>query len=156
MEYKPYSPCESHIKWLSLLCPNEITVGVTTKNLKRNGISYNCNCSICSIYFKWSKSLISNIQNSARFSVVYFDDWLTLIYKFMTEINLCGVGDSELVKRVHRFVWRNQYSLPVSIRTDNRILVIMVLEDGDFRFSQFYYIWTSLYYFFYCHVLNQR
>ena len=54
----------------------------------------------------------------------------------MTEINLCGVVDSELVKRVHRFVWRNQYSLPVSIRTDNYILVIMVLEDGDFRFSQ--------------------
>lgn len=54
----------------------------------------------------------------------------------MKELNLCGVVDSELVKKVRRFAYNNQVSLPVSIRSNNPILVMMVLEDGDFRFSR--------------------
>ena len=54
----------------------------------------------------------------------------------MKELNLCGVSDSELVERVRRFAYNNQGSLPVSIRSNNHKLVMMVLEDGDFRFNK--------------------
>ena len=54
----------------------------------------------------------------------------------MKELNLCSVSDSELVERVRRFAYNNQGSLPVSIRSNNHKLVMMVLEDGDFRFSR--------------------
>ena len=41
----------------------------------------------------------------------------------MRELNLCNVSDSELIKKVYRFVYNNHK------------LVMMVLEDGDFRFK---------------------
>ena len=53
----------------------------------------------------------------------------------MRELNLCNVSDSELIKKVYRFVYNNQYSLPVCIRSNNHKLVMMVLEEGDFRFN---------------------
>lgn len=53
----------------------------------------------------------------------------------MRELNLCNVNDSELIKKVHRFVYNNQYSLPVCIRSNNHMLVMVVLEEGDFRFK---------------------
>jgi len=53
----------------------------------------------------------------------------------MREINLSSVSDSELIKRVRRFAYNNQGSLPVSIRSNNHKLVMMVLEEGDFRFK---------------------
>ena len=41
---------------------------------------------------------------------------------------------SDSVERVKRFVYNNQYSLPVFIKSNNHKLVMMVLEEGDFRF----------------------
>lgn len=43
------------------------------------------------------------------------------------------ISDSDLMNKVRRFVYNNQYSLPVSIMCTNH-LVLMVLEEGDFRF----------------------
>ena len=40
---------------------------------------------------------------------------------------------TDAVERVKRFVYNNQYSLPVSIVSTSH-LVMMVLEEGDFRF----------------------
>ena len=54
----------------------------------------------------------------------------------MRELNLSSVSDSELIKRVRRFAYNNQGSLPVCIRSNNHKLVMMVLEDGDFRFKK--------------------
>ena len=45
------------------------------------------------------------------------------------------VSDFDLSERVRRFVYNNQYSLPVTIISDNKIMVMMVLEEGDFRFT---------------------
>jgi len=53
----------------------------------------------------------------------------------MKELNLSGVSDSDLMNKVHRFVYNNQYSLPVSIIGNNHLSIIMVLEEGDFRFT---------------------
>lgn len=44
------------------------------------------------------------------------------------------ISDSDLMNKVRRFVYNNQYSLPVSIMSTNH-LVLMVLEEGDFRFT---------------------
>jgi hypothetical protein len=53
----------------------------------------------------------------------------------MKELNLSdNLTNSELSKIVRRFVYNNQHSLPVSIRSSNHKSVIMVLEEGDFRF----------------------
>lgn len=53
----------------------------------------------------------------------------------MRVLNLAhDIIDSELVERVKRFVYNNQYSLPVSIIGNNHLSIIMVLEEGDFRF----------------------
>lgn len=53
----------------------------------------------------------------------------------MKELNLSdNLTKLELVEKVRRFVYNNQNSLPVSISSNNHIGVIMVLEDGDFRF----------------------
>jgi hypothetical protein len=53
----------------------------------------------------------------------------------MRVLNLAhDIIDSELVERVKRFVYNNQYSLPVCIESNNHKLVMMVLEEGDFRF----------------------
>lgn len=43
------------------------------------------------------------------------------------------ISDSDLMNKVRRFVYNNQYSLPVSIMSTSNI-VIMLLEEGDFRF----------------------
>jgi 3-methyladenine DNA glycosylase Mpg len=43
------------------------------------------------------------------------------------------ISDSDLMNKVRRFVYNNQYSLPVSIMNTSHI-VIMLLEEGDFRF----------------------
>ena len=43
------------------------------------------------------------------------------------------ISDSDLMDKVRRFVYNNQYSLPVSIMSTSH-LVMMVLEEGDFRF----------------------
>ena len=53
----------------------------------------------------------------------------------MKEINLSNLSDFDLSERVRRFVYNNQYSLPVTIISDNKIMVMMVLEEGDFRFT---------------------
>jgi hypothetical protein len=53
----------------------------------------------------------------------------------MKELNLSGVSDSDLMNKVRRFVYNNQYSLPVSIVSDNQIKVMIVLEESDFRFN---------------------
>ena len=53
----------------------------------------------------------------------------------MRVLNLSGVKDSDLAERVRRFIYNNQYSLPISIVSDNHISIIMVLEEGDFRFD---------------------
>ena len=42
------------------------------------------------------------------------------------------ISDSDLMDKVRRF-YNNQYSLPVSIMSTSH-LVMMVLEEGDFRF----------------------
>jgi len=76
------------------------------------------------------------LYNKYKNMCIFLSTRHLLIYKCMKELNLCGVGDSELVKKVRRFAYNNQGSLPVSIRSNNPILVIMVLEDGDFRFSR--------------------
>jgi hypothetical protein len=53
----------------------------------------------------------------------------------MKELNLSdSLTKLELIEKVHRFVYNNQYSLPVSISSSNHKAVIMVLEEGDFRF----------------------
>lgn len=53
----------------------------------------------------------------------------------MRELNLSdNLTKLELTEKVRRFVYNNQNSLPVSISSNNHIGVIMVLEDGDFRF----------------------
>jgi len=53
----------------------------------------------------------------------------------MKELNLSdNLTNSELSKIVRRFVYNNQNSLPVSIRSSNHKAVIMILEEGDFRF----------------------
>ena len=44
------------------------------------------------------------------------------------------ISDSDLMNKVRRFVYNNQYSLPVCIKSNNHKLVMMVLEEGDFRF----------------------
>jgi len=52
----------------------------------------------------------------------------------MKELNLSDtISNSELKEKVRRFVYNNQNSLPVSISSNNKD-VIMVLEEGDFRF----------------------
>jgi len=53
----------------------------------------------------------------------------------MKELNLSNLSDFDLSERVRRFVYNNQYSLPVTIISDNKIMVMMVLEEGDFRFT---------------------
>jgi hypothetical protein len=53
----------------------------------------------------------------------------------MKELNLSDdIGKLELIEKVRRFIYNNQNSLPVSIISSNHKDVIMVLEDGDFRF----------------------
>jgi hypothetical protein len=52
----------------------------------------------------------------------------------MKELNLSDTSNSELKEKVRRFVYNNQNSLPVSITSSNHKSVIMVLEEGDFRF----------------------
>ena len=53
----------------------------------------------------------------------------------MKELNLSNdISNSELKEKVRRFVYNNQNSLPVSISSSNNKAVIMVLEEGDFRF----------------------
>jgi hypothetical protein len=52
----------------------------------------------------------------------------------MRKLNLSNLSDFDLSERVRRFVYNNQYSLPVTIISDNQIMVMMVLEEGDFRF----------------------
>jgi len=53
----------------------------------------------------------------------------------MKELNLLDtISISELKEKVRRFVYNNQNSLPVSIISSNHKDVIMVLEEGDFRF----------------------
>jgi hypothetical protein len=53
----------------------------------------------------------------------------------MKELNLPDtISNSELKEKVRRFVYNNQNSLPVSISSNNRIDVIKVLEEGDFKF----------------------
>jgi PHD/YefM family antitoxin component YafN of YafNO toxin-antitoxin module len=53
----------------------------------------------------------------------------------MKELNLSDtISNSELKEKVRRFVYNNQNSLPVSISSSNHKAVIMVLEEGDFRF----------------------
>jgi PHD/YefM family antitoxin component YafN of YafNO toxin-antitoxin module len=53
----------------------------------------------------------------------------------MKELNLSDtISNSELKEKVRRFVYNNQNSLPVSITSSNHKSVIMVLEEGDFRF----------------------
>jgi len=53
----------------------------------------------------------------------------------MRKLNLSNLSDFDLSERVRRFVYNNQYSLPVTIISDNQIVVMMVLEEGDFRFT---------------------
>jgi hypothetical protein len=53
----------------------------------------------------------------------------------MRKLNLSGVSDSDLSERVRRFIYNNQYSLPISIVSDNQIKVMIVLEESDFRFN---------------------
>jgi len=53
----------------------------------------------------------------------------------MRVLNLSGVSDSDLSERVRRFIYNNQYSLPISIVSDNQIKVMIVLEESDFRFT---------------------
>jgi hypothetical protein len=53
----------------------------------------------------------------------------------MKELNLSDtISNLELKEKVRRFVYNNQNSLPVSISSSNHKDVIMVLEEGDFRF----------------------
>jgi len=53
----------------------------------------------------------------------------------MKELNLSDtISNLELKEKVRRFVYNNQNSLPVSIRSSNHKAVIMILEEGDFRF----------------------
>jgi len=53
----------------------------------------------------------------------------------MKELNLShSISNSELKEKVHRFIHNNQHSLPISITSNNKIDVIMVLEEYDFRF----------------------
>ena len=54
----------------------------------------------------------------------------------MRELNLSdNLTKLELMEKVRRFIYNNQNSLPVSISSNNLTDVIMVLEDGDFRFK---------------------
>jgi hypothetical protein len=54
----------------------------------------------------------------------------------MKELNLSdNLTKLELIEKVRRFIYNNQNSLPVSISSNNLTDVIMVLEDGDFRFK---------------------
>jgi PHD/YefM family antitoxin component YafN of YafNO toxin-antitoxin module len=53
----------------------------------------------------------------------------------MKELNLLDtISISELKEKVRRFVYNNQNSLPISIISNNHKDVIMILEEGDFRF----------------------
>lgn len=53
----------------------------------------------------------------------------------MKELNLSDdISKLELIEKVCRFIYNNQNSLPVSIISSNHKDVIMVLEEGDFRF----------------------
>lgn len=53
----------------------------------------------------------------------------------MKELNLSNdISQLELIKKVRRFIYNNQHSLPVSINSNNHTGVIMVLEEGDFKF----------------------
>jgi hypothetical protein len=53
----------------------------------------------------------------------------------MKELNLSDdISKLELIEKVRRFIYNNQNSLPVSIISSNHKDVIMVLEEGDFRF----------------------
>ena len=53
----------------------------------------------------------------------------------MKELNLYDdISKLELIEKVRRFIYNNQNSLPVSIISSNHKDVIMVLEEGDFRF----------------------
>jgi hypothetical protein len=53
----------------------------------------------------------------------------------MKEFNLSDdISKLELIEKVRRFIYNNQNSLPVSIISSNHKDVIMVLEEGDFRF----------------------
>jgi hypothetical protein len=42
---------------------------------------------------------------------------------------------SEVIDKVVRFIMSNQYSLPVTINHNDINLIIMILEDKDFRFK---------------------
>ena len=46
-----------------------------------------------------------------------------------------NLNRSEVIDKVGRFIISNQYSLPVTIKYDNVNLIIMILEDRDFRFK---------------------
>ena len=53
----------------------------------------------------------------------------------MRELNLSdNLTKLELMEKVRRFIYNNQYSLPISIRSNNHTDVLMVLEECDFRF----------------------
>jgi hypothetical protein len=53
----------------------------------------------------------------------------------MKELNLSDdISKLELIEKVRRFIYNNQNSLPISIISSNHKDVIMVLEEGDFRF----------------------
>lgn len=46
-----------------------------------------------------------------------------------------NLSRSEVIDKVGRFILSNQYSLPVTIRYEDTNLIIMILEDRDFRFK---------------------
>jgi hypothetical protein len=46
-----------------------------------------------------------------------------------------NLSKSEVIDKVGRFILSNQYSLPVTIRYEDTNLIIMILEDRDFRFK---------------------
>ena len=46
-----------------------------------------------------------------------------------------NLSRSEVIDKVVRFTISNQYSLPVTIKHDNVNLIMMILEDHDFRFK---------------------
>lgn len=45
------------------------------------------------------------------------------------------LSKSEVIDKVSRFIINNQYSLPVTINHNDINLIIMILEDRDFRFK---------------------
>jgi hypothetical protein len=46
-----------------------------------------------------------------------------------------NLSRSEVIDKVVRFIMSNQYSLPVTINHNDINLIIMILEDKDFRFK---------------------